>query len=216
MVDWFGGGSSAPQQGSMNLGITGAPMFGQQNGFAAAQPQANMFGQQNAFGAQGGLGAHFAQGMGVPNQPVAPPSETEILIHLINSNVPVERWLSGQNFQNVANMLSSMITLCIHNYFKNAKFVPDDDGNLTIDITSLPSDVQTISAENVMMDLQRIQGAAQQSVQQCQMTQQQITAIAQQSLMQSALGAAMADPGMMQNAAGAVGNFARGMLTGGR
>ena len=205
------GNDPAPQQSGMNLSMTGAPAFGQQNGYMQ-QPQPNMFGQQNAFGAQGGMGGAFAQGMGVPNQPVAPPSETEILIHLMNAGVPVENWLSGPNFQNVVNMLTSMVTLCIHNYFKAAKFVADEDGNLQIDVNSLPSDVQTVSTENVLMDLQRVQGAAQQSVQQSQMTQQQIAAIAQQSMMQSALGAAMADPSMMQN----VGSFARGIITGGR
>jgi hypothetical protein len=153
--------------------------------------------------------------MGVPNQPVAPPSETEILIHLMNSNVPVEKWLAGQNFQNVVNMLSSMVTLCIHNYFKNAKFVADDDGNLKVDVTSLPTDVQTVSPENVLMDLQQVQGAAQQSVQQCQMTQQQIAAIANQSLMSSALGAAM-NEGMFTKGMSAMGSGIRGFVTGGR
>jgi hypothetical protein len=205
------GNDSIPQQSGMNLGMTGAPAFGQQNGYMQ-QSQPNMFGQQNAFGAQGGMGGAFAQGMGVPNQPVAPPSETEILIHLMNANVPVEKWLAGPNFQNVVNMLTSLVTLCIHNYFKEAKFMVDEDGNLQIDVASLPSDVQTVSTENVLMDLQRVQSAAQQSVQNCQMTQQQIAAIAQQSMMHSAFGAAMAEPGMMQN----VGNFARGIITGGR
>ena len=197
--------------GALNLSASGAPVAGQQ--VFGAGP--NMFGQQNAFGAQGGMGASFAQGMGVPNQPMAPPSETEILIHLMNSNVPVEKWLSGQNFQNVVNMLSSMVTLCIHHYFKNAKFVADDDGNLSIDLSSLPTDIQTVSTENVLMDLQQVQNAAQQSVQQCQMTQQQIAAIANQSLMSSALGAAM-NEGMFTKAMSGMGTGIRGFVTGGR
>ena len=63
-----------------------------------------------------------------------------------------------------------------------------------------------------MMDLQKVQGAAQQSVQQSTMSQQQIAAIAQQSMMQSALGAAMADPGMIQKFGSGVGGFARSMI----
>ena len=62
------------------------------------------------------------------------------------------------------------------------------------------------------MDLQKIQGAAQQSIQQSQMTQQQIVAISQQSMMQSALGAAMADPGMIQKLGSGVGGFARNFI----
>jgi hypothetical protein len=209
----FGNNSAQVPNGALNLSASGAPMMGTQQQVFGASP--NMFNQQNAFGAQGGMGAAFAQGMGVPNQPVAPPSETEILIHLMNSNVPVEKWLAGQNFQNVVNMLSSMVTLCIHNYFKNAKFVADDDGNLKVDVTSLPTDVQTVSPENVLMDLQQVQGAAQQSVQQCQMTQQQIAAIANQSLMSSALGAAM-NEGMFTKGMSAMGSGIRGFVTGGR
>ena len=209
----FGNNNAQMPNGALNLSASGAPMMGTQQQVFGAGP--NMFNQQNAFGAQGGMGASFAQGMGVPNQPVAPPSETEILIHLMNSNVPVEKWLAGQNFQNVVNMLSSMVTLCIHNYFKNAKFVADDDGNLQIDVTSLPTDVQTVSPENVLMDLQQVQNAAQQSVQQCQMTQQQIMAISNQSLMSSALGHAM-NEGMFTKGMSAMGSGIRGFVTGGR
>lgn len=202
------GNNDVPQQtNGLNLGMT----MGQQNGFQAQQPL-SPYQQQGLFGAQGGMGSAFAQGMGVPNQPVAPPSDTEILIHLLNNSVPVEKWLSGNNFQNVVQMLTSMITLSIHNYFKDAKFVSDEDGNLKIDVTSLPTDVQTVSVENVMMDLQKVQGAAQQSVQQSTMSQQQIAAVAQQSMMQSALGAAMADPGMIQKLGSGVGGFARSMI----
>ena len=205
------------QTGTLNLGMTGAPSFGAQPFFQQQQQQQpNMFGQQNTFGAQGGMGASFAQGMGVPNQPIQPPSEIEILIALMNANVPVERWLSGSNFQNVVSMLSSLMALTMMRLFKSAKFVADDDGNLSLDITSLPSDMQTISIENVTMDLQKVQGAAQQSVQESTMMQQQIATIAQQSLMQSALGAAMSDPGMVSKVSGGIGSFARGMMTGGR
>ena len=205
------GNDSTPQQSGMNLSMTGAPSFGQPNGFQMA-PMGNPYQQQGAFGAQGGMGGAFAQGMGVPNQPVAPPSEVEIMIQLMNGSVPIEKWLSGSNFQNVANMLTSITTLCIHNYFKDAKFIADDDGNLKIDVTSLPTDVQTVSVENVVMDLQKVQGAAQQSVQQSMMSQQQIVAISQQSMMQSALGAAMADPGMIQKLGNGVGGFARNFI----
>ena len=209
----FGNNNAQVPNGALNLSASGAPMGGTQQQVFGAGP--NMFNQQNAFGAQGGMGAAFAQGMGVQNQPVAPPSETEILIHLMNSNVPVEKWLSGQNFQNVVNMFSSMVTLCLHNYFKTAKFVADDDGNLQIDPSSLPTDVQTVSTENVLMDLQQVQNAAQQSVQQCQMTQQQIMAIANQSLMSSALGHAM-NEGMFTKGMSAMGSGIRGFVTGGR
>ncbi len=212
-------GNDAPQQtGGLNLGITGAPTFGGygQTGVGLPVAQQNGFGQQGMFGAQGGAGAAFAQGMGVPNQPIQPPSETEILVHLLNSGVPVERWLAGPNFQNVVNMLMNLMTLAIHNYFKNVKLVESEEGQLVIDPVSLPTEIQTMSSENVLMDLQKVQGAAQSSVQSSQMQQQQIIAMAQHSMMGGALSAAMADPGMMSKMGSGVGNIMRGVITGGR
>lgn len=199
-------GNDAPTQPTgLNLGQTGAPNFNgaqqspwgqpQGMGMGMAQPQTNMWGQPQ-------------------QQP--PPSEMDIMIALMNANVPVERWLSGPNFQNVVNMLSSIMTLSLIRIFKDARFTEDGDGNLKMDMSSLPSDIQTTSVENVMMELQKVQSAAHQSVQQCQMTQQQISAMAQQSLMGGALQAAMADEGIMKGALGAVGTGMRGFLTGGR
>jgi len=215
-------GNDAPQQTGMNLGMTGAPM---NSGYAGYNGAAAMTGvglpaaqyvpqQQNGFmgSMMGGMGMNQQQQQMMQNGQFAPPSETEILMSLINSSVPVEKWLSGPNFQNVVSMLSNLMTLCIHNYFKGAKFVADEDGNLTLDATSLPQDVQTTSVEHVTMELQKVQSAAQQSVQMSQMQQQQIMAMAQQSMMGGALSAAMADPGMVSKAGGAVGGFARSLI----
>ena len=214
-------GNDAPQQMGMNLGMTGAPMNNSYVGYNGAAmtgvglPAAQYVPQQqNGFmsSMMGGMGMNQQQQQMMQNGQFAPPSETDILMSLINSSVPVEKWLSGPNFQNVVSMFSNLMTLCIHNYFKSAKFVADEDGNLTLDVTSLPQDVQTTSVENVTMELQKVQGAAQQSVQMSQMQQQQIAAMAQQSVMGGALSAAMADPGMVSKAGGAVGGFARSLI----
>lgn len=214
-------GNDAPQQMGMNLGMTGAPMTNSYAGYNGAAmtgvglPAAQYVPQQqNGFmgSMMGGMGMNQQQQQMMQNGQFAPPSETDILMSLINSSVPVEKWLSGPNFQNVVSMFSNLMTLCIHNYFKGAKFVADEDGNLTLDVTSLPQDVQTTSVENVTMELQKVQGAAQQSVQMSQMQQQQIASMAQQSMMGGALSAAMADPGMVSKAGGAVGGFARSLI----
>ena len=221
---------NADASSGMNLSQTGAPMGMQQPmggmgmGMGMQQPMGGMGmqpNQMNGYGQpqqgfmgsmMGGMGANSQQQQMMQNGQFAPPSETDILIELLNSGVPVEKWLSGPNFQNVVSMLSNLITLCIHNYFKEVKFVPDEDGNLTLDVTSLPQEIQTTSAENVLMDLQKVQSAAQQSVQQSMMQQHQIAAMAQQSMMNSAFGAAMADPGVVSKAGGAVGGFARSLI----
>ena len=201
-------------QQPMSLGVSNGASMG---GFG--QPQTNPFG--NPYGQQqqqqmgGGMaGGSFMQGMAVPQGQLAPPSETDILIALMNANAPIERWLMSPSFQAMANMISSIVTLSMHNYLKGAVWKETDAG-LMIDLTSLPTDVQSVSVENVMMEMQKVQGGAQQAVQQQQMQQQQIAAMAQQSLMGTAM-AGMADPGMMQKAGGAMGGFARNLITGGR
>ena len=66
----------------------------------------------------------------------------------------------------------------------------------------------------MLMDLQKVQGAAQSSVQSSQMQQQQVIAMAQHSMMGGALNAAMADLGMMSKMGSGVGNIMRGVITG--
>ena len=61
-----------------------------------------------------------------------------------------------------------------------------------------------------------LQGASAQSVQQAEMLQQQIAAMAQQSVMGGALNAALADEGMMSRMGSGIGSVARGLITGGR
>ena len=207
------GNSEPTQPPGLNLGQTGAPNFNgaQQSPWSQPQPQNMGMGMGMGMGQQ-----QPQQNMWGQQQQQPPPSEMDMMIALMNANVPVERWLSGPNFQNVVNMFSSLVTLSIVRVFKDAKFVADDEGNLKMDTSSLPSDIQTVSVENIMMELQKVQSAAHQSVQQCQMLQQQIAAMAQQSVMGGALSAAMADEGMMKGAMGAVGTGMRGFLTGGR
>jgi hypothetical protein len=60
----------------------------------------------------------------------------------------------------------------------------------------------------------QLQSASQQNIQQMEMQQQQILAMAQQSMMGGALQAALADEGMMQKVGGGVGSFARSMMGG--
>ena len=48
------------------------------------------------------------------------------------------------------------------------------------------------------------------------MRRQQVLAMSQQSMLQGALGAALENPGMMENVGNAVGSTARSLLFGGR
>ena len=87
---------------------------------------------------------------------------------------------------------------------------------MQLDTTTLPTNLQTMSAENIASQFTNLQSSAQQQVNQSDMSQQQLATFAQQSMMGNALSAALADEGMMNKVGGGVGNFARSLITGGR
>ena len=83
---------------------------------------------------------------------------------------------------------------------------------MKMDITALPTNLQTMSAENVTAQFNSLQMAAQTNIQNAEMQQQQIAAVAQQSMMGGALSAALADEGFMNKVSGATGNFMGKMI----
>ena len=85
---------------------------------------------------------------------------------------------------------------------------------MELDVSKLPSHLQTVSADNVQAQFTALQGASTQSVQQAEMLQQQIAAMSQQSMMGGALSAAMADEGVMTRMGSGIGSVARGLITG--
>lgn len=114
-------------------------------------------------------------------------------------------------------MLSNISTFSFLNVLKNAKFKLDEEtGTLSLDVTTLPSDLQTLSAENIVAQLSNLQNQSTAIIQQAEMRRQQVLAMSQQSMLQGALGAALENPGMMENVGNAVGSTARSLLFGGR
>ena len=150
------------------------------------------------------------------NQPVAPPSEIEIQIMLLRGIVPVDRFIASESMATMVQMFNDLVTFSVLEVFKNATFVADDDGNLKMDITSLPSHLQTMSSDNIASKFTALQGAATQNVQTAEQQQMQLNQMAQQSMMGGALSAALQNEGMMQKVGGGVGTFARTLFTGGR
>ena len=148
-------------------------------------------------------------------QPIAPPSEAEIQLALMRSVAPMDRFVASAQMATLVQMLNDLVSFSVLEVMKNATFViNEDDGTMKMDVTSLPSHLQTMSAENVTNQFNQLQSTSQQNIQQMEMQQQQILAMAQQSLMGGALQAALADEGMMQKVGGGVGSFARSMLGG--
>ena len=67
-----------------------------------------------------------------------------------------------------------------------------------------------------MAQLSNLQNQSTGIIQQAEMRRQQVLAMSQQSMLQGALGAALENPGMMENVGNAVGSTARSLLFGGR
>ena len=193
--------------GALNLGVNSAqPVMQTQNPFANPQMQ---MGVQGAF-MQGALGDN-AQYM---NQPVMPPSEIEIQIMLLRGIVPVDRFVASESMATLVQMFNDLVTFSVLEVFKSATFVADDDGNLKMDITSLPSHLQTMSSDNIASKFTALQSAANQNIQTAEQQQMQLNQMAQQSMMGGALSAALQNEGMMQKVGGGVGSFARTLFTG--
>jgi len=206
----LGSNNQAPMNnGALNLGVSSQqPM---QQGWGA-QPQQSAFGQmaQNSFmqGMTGGASTQWGQ------QPVAPPSEIEMQILLLRGIVPLDRFMASPQMATLIQLLNNLVSFSVLEVMKNAVFTEDGDGNLKMDITKLPSHLQTMSAENIKADFNSLQSTAQQNITAAENGQQQIAMMAQQSLMGGALSAALADEGMMEKMGTGVGNVARGLIFG--
>ena len=138
---------------------------------------------------------------------MAPPSETEVLSAMLQTVQPIDRFIISQNMPVFVEMLSNITTFSLLNILKNCTFSLDEDGTLALEVTSLPSDLQTLSAENIIAQLNSLQNASMQAIQSAEQQRQQIIMMADQSLMQGMLNTALADPGMMESAGQAVGGM---------
>ncbi len=188
---------------SNNQPTTSAFSLGASSYSAPASQPAPTMGQSFGAGILGGAGVN-PQYM---NAPMTPPSETEVLAAMLQTLQPIDRFIVSQNMPVFIEMLSNITTFSLLNVLKNCTFALDDEGVLALEVTSLPSDLQTLSAENIIAQLNSMQNMSMQSIQNAEQQRQQIKAMADQSLMQGMLGAAMADPGIMENAGQAVGGM---------
>ena len=209
MVDLgiFGGAAQQPvANGGLNLSMTGAPGFSRQSPFTV--PAVSQTAQQPVFqGMFGQQGQQFIQ------QPVAPPTELEIQIALLGSLTPVENFVGSTQMGILIELLSSLITLSVMEILRNTKFIiNEDDGVMSLDVTSLPQQLQTVSAENVKAQFGNLQTAAHQETAEGHQTQQQIMALAQQSMMGGALEAALANDGLMEKVGNTAGTFMGRMI----
>ena len=205
--------NAAQQNGALALGVN-----------TQAQPQAAFSNPWAPQGAQqaaqnpmmqsfmGGMGMNQQQ-MGMMQQPIAPPSEAEIQLALMKTLAPIDRFIGSTQMATLLQLLNDLVSFSVLEILKNASFTIDSETDtMKMDITALPTNLQTMSAENVTAQFNSLQMAAQTNIQNAEMQQQQIAAVAQQSMMGGALSAALADEGFMNKVSGATGNFMGKMI----
>ena len=204
---------------SLNLSQSGAP----NTGFGGTQPNYSP-PQQGWYQPQqqqpGMLNSMFAGATGQDpynQQAILPPSETEILMTMLNTSYPVERFLQSPIFPMLLEVLSQINTFSLLNVIKNASYNFDEEnGIFKLDPTSLPTELQTMSSENIMSQMNSMTNMVNQTISSADGQRQQTMQNAQQSMLQSQLSNALMDPGMLNNAAQGTGTFFRSFLTGGR
>ena len=214
----------APVGNSLNLSMTGAPMgamgggpmmnTGFSGGYSA--PSNNWYAQAQQPNSM--MSSFLGSATGMPSQNgVLQPSENEILMTMLNTQIPVERFVQSNNFNLVLDVLSQIMTFSILNVLKEANFNFDDEvGVFKLDPTSLPSHLQTMSPENIMAQMNGLQTEVNTAITNADNMRMHTMQRAESSMMHGALQAAMSDPGMMQGAAEAGGSFLRTLMTGGR
>lgn len=188
--------------GALNLSRTGAPVSGH-NAQATPNPM-------DAFLGGAGIDPRYM------HQPVAPPSEIEIQMALLRSLAPIDRFIKSPEMGILIELLSNVVSFSVMEILRGATFKLDEDGNMQMDVASLPTHLQTISSENVAADFTTLQSQAEKAVAEAETQQQQIIALADQSMLSGALATAMADEGFMTRMGNTAGSVLRGVITGGR
>ncbi len=211
----FGNNAPANAGPSLNLSASGAPAVSPFQNVGVGLPAAQHVPQQQTFmgGMMGGMGMNQQQQQMMQNGQITPPSETEIMLAMLNSGYPIEKWITSTGFQNFVQMMSNMMELAIVGFFRDAKFILDEEtGMMSLDPTSLPSNLQTISSENVVNEFSSVVSNADQVKNMQMAQQQQILTFAQQSMMGGALNAALTNPGMMEKMGSGIGSLGRGLI----
>ena len=205
----FNFGNQQPQQSGFNLSQTGGGGISQITTSTGVQQQSNPF----MSGMMGGMGMNQQQQMMMQNGQFAPPSEMELLSALLQSQNPIHRFIRDGGLQTLIELVATTTSLSLLTILKNASFSLDEDtGVMKLDPATLPSDLQTLSTENVSMILSNMTAQSNQKFQEAEMQRQQIMAMSQQSMMGGALAAAMADEGTMQKVGSGIGSVARSLI----
>ena len=147
----------------------------------SAEAPVQQFGAPTAFGATGYNGMMQAQQMD-PSMGYMQAQQNPLMQQMANDPViatsrllalqdPMASFIQTNQMGVLMDLLGEIITLSLKDFFTNVTFTTDAEGNLTIDSNSLPSNLVSMSPENVRLTLQSLQTAC---MTQTQLNDQQI------------------------------------------
>ena len=150
-----------------------------------------------------------------PQQPVLPPSDTEILMTMLSTNIPIERFMQTPMFRSLLEVSQLLTTYSVMRIFKNATFdFDEDEGVFKMNLASLPEDLQTMSDENIISPLNSLQTKVNTEVSNKDAERNALLQRAQQSMWQNQVTNALASPDMLQQVGGGLGEFTNRFIFG--
>jgi len=174
----FGGG----QMGQSNMMGMGNMGMGMGMGGYGMDPTMMMMQSQNPMMQQ------------AANDPVVATSK------MLQMYDPMSMFIVSQNLPMIMELMGEIMLMCMKDFFSGVNFKQEGDA-IKLDTATMPSQLQTLSSENLALTLQKVQSQAQQILNQ---NQQQM----QMFLMAHQQGAGM----MQQNQPGFFGSLLGGML----
>ena len=138
------------------------------------------FGASNAMGMGGsaGMGGYgMQQGMGGMMDPMQMQmmGQNPMMQQMANDPVmatsrllqyydPVSNYIVSANFAQTMNLIGEVMTMALKDFFANVKLTTGEDGKISLDMSTLPANIATMSAENLALTLQGLQATANQQI----------------------------------------------------
>ena len=137
------------------------PQTTQQFGAPSLAAQSNQFGGMQQFGQPQQMGA-----MGMMQQaqnPMMQQAANDPVLatsQLLSMYDPVSAFIVTQNLPLMLDLIGEIVQLSLKEFFNNIQFTVEND-KMKLDAASMPSNLATLSPENLALTLQKTQGAAQ-------------------------------------------------------
>lgn len=164
-MGWFSKDTTTPTQ---QFGAPSTYGAGAAAGGFGGMMNNNMMGGMDPMMMQQQMQNPFMQQMA--NDPVMATSR------LLQYYDPVSAFMVSSNMGTFMDLFSEIIMLSMKDFFSNVTFLTDAEGKITLDLSSMPQNMVTMSPENLSLTLQRLQTSCNN---QLQMNQQQTSMLLQ-------------------------------------